>query len=316
MMSANGVDTTVDPTAQLFADYVYLDSSERKRFSQSSHELLITCLQHTGAETVAPGASAKTNNIRLNLNHPVRSLSWVLKGAQHGGYTVGPRGTTNDRWAPLASAKLQLNGHDRFDERKGSYFNQVQPFQTTGCSPAAGIYNYSFALKPQEIVQPSGSCNFSRIDNSTLVLTTKAGSVATTGDALANVLDENTTVANIDGNLTSALIFAKSYNVLRVLSGMGGVRLFFFVCLLVSLTFERSTLTHSPHPFPPAVGVLFVIEQRTQPSRLEMPTPALPAPVCVGNRLSLPGSQHCVKTSKTKKIGLRATRSSVRSAGF
>src|SRR5210317_1229746 len=223
MMSANGVDTTVDPTAQLFADYVYLDSSERKRFSQSSHELLITCLQHTGAETVAPGASAKTNNIRLNLNHPVRSLSWVLKGAQHGGYTVGPRGTTNDRWAPLASAKLQLNGHDRFDERKGSYFNQVQPFQTTGCSPAAGIYNYSFALKPQEIVQPSGSCNFSRIDNSTLVLTTKAGSVATTGDALANVLDENTTVANVDGNLTSALIFAESYNVLRVLSGMGGL---------------------------------------------------------------------------------------------
>src|SRR6056300_711483 len=223
MMSANGVDTTVDPTAQLFADYVYLDSSERKRFSQSSHELLITCLQHTGAETVAPGASAKTNNIRLNLNHPVRSLSWVLKGAQHGGYTVGPRGTTNDRWAPLASAKLQLNGHDRFDERKGSYFNQVQPFQTTGCAPAAGIYNYSFALKPQEIVQPSGSCNFSRIDNSTLVLTTKAGSVATTGDALANVLDENTTVANVDGNLTSALIFAESYNVLRVLSGMGGL---------------------------------------------------------------------------------------------
>ena len=223
MMSANGVDTTVDPTAQLFADYVYLDSSERKRFSQSSHELLITCLQHTGAETVAPGASAKTNNIRLNLNHPVRSLSWVLKGSQHGGYTVGPRGTTNDRWAPLASAKLQLNGHDRFDERKGSYFNQVQPFQTTGCAPAAGIYNYSFALKPQEIVQPSGSCNFSRIDNSTLVLTTKAGSVATTGDALANVLDENTTVANIDGNLTSALIFAESYNVLRVLSGMGGL---------------------------------------------------------------------------------------------
>ena len=72
-------------------------------------------------------------------------------------------------------------------------------------------------------MQPSGSCNFSRIDNSTLVLTTKAGSVATTGDALANVLDENTTVSNIEGNLTSALIFAESYNVLRVLSGMGGL---------------------------------------------------------------------------------------------
>jgi len=60
-----------------------------------------------------------------------------------------------------------------------------------------------------------------RIDNATLSLTTKSGSVSTVGDALANVLSEDTAVANIEGNLTNCLIFAESYNVLRVLSGMG-----------------------------------------------------------------------------------------------
>lgn len=110
-MAANGVDTSVEPTAALYSTFVYLDSSERKRYSQSSHEYLVTCVQHTGAETVAPGASSKTHNIRLNMNHPVKNLAWVLKGSNFGQFTVGPRGTDNDRWAALASAKLQLNGY-------------------------------------------------------------------------------------------------------------------------------------------------------------------------------------------------------------
>lgn len=125
-MAANGIDTSVEPTADLYATFIYLDSSERKRFSQSSHEYLVTVTQFTGAETISPGASTRTTNIRLNMNHPVKQLAWVLKGSNHGSFTVGPRGTDNDRWAALSSAKLQLNGHDRFDERKGSYFNTAQ----------------------------------------------------------------------------------------------------------------------------------------------------------------------------------------------
>ena len=150
-MAANGVDTSVEPTADLYATFIYLDSSERKRFSQSSHEYLVTCVQHTGAETISPGASAKTTNIRLNFNHPVKNLAWVLKGSNFGQFTVGPRGTDNDRWAALASAKLQLNGHDRFDERKGSYFSQAQPWEHMKTKPVAGVYSYSFALRPSEV---------------------------------------------------------------------------------------------------------------------------------------------------------------------
>ena len=61
----------------------------------------------------------------------------------------------------------------------------------------------------------------SRIDNASLIVSTKAGSVAYNDEA--NILDENITLANVEGNLTSLLVFAESMNVLRILSGMGGL---------------------------------------------------------------------------------------------
>jgi hypothetical protein len=99
---------------------------------------------------------------------------------------------------PCVSAKLQLNGHDRFQERDGSYFNYVQPAQHFSNTPADGINVYSFALKAEDH-QPTGSCNFSRIDNATLNIT--AGSVPASS------------VVNV---------YVQNYNVLRVMSGMAG----------------------------------------------------------------------------------------------
>lgn len=78
---------------------------------------------------------------------------------------------------PVYLAKLQLNGHDRFSERDGRYFNLVQPYQHHENVPSQGINVYSFGLKPEEH-QPSGTCNFSRIDNATLSLTLTPASVA------------------------------------------------------------------------------------------------------------------------------------------
>jgi hypothetical protein len=104
---------------------------------------------------------------------------------------------------PVVVAKLQLNGQDRFSEREGSYFDVVQPFQHHTRSPDSGINVYSFALRPEEH-QPSGSCNFSRIDNATLQL----------------VLS-NPTVSK--DNTAKVRVYATNYNVLRVMSGMGGL---------------------------------------------------------------------------------------------
>ena len=104
---------------------------------------------------------------------------------------------------PVVVAKLQLNGQDRFSEREGTYFDLVQPFQHHTRAPDTGINVYSFALRPEEH-QPSGTCNFSRIDNATLQL----------------VLS-NATVQGI--NTAKVRVYAVNYNVLRIMSGMGGL---------------------------------------------------------------------------------------------
>jgi hypothetical protein len=96
---------------------------------------------------------------------------------------------------PVDTARLQLNGHERFTERDGDYFNFVQPFQHFTCTPCDGLNVYSFALEPEKH-QPSGTCNFSRIDN--------AQRVASSAEA-------------------SYDIYAINYNVLRIMSGMGGL---------------------------------------------------------------------------------------------
>jgi len=104
---------------------------------------------------------------------------------------------------PVVTAKLQLNGQDRFSEREGTYFDQVQPWQHHSRSPDTGINVYSFALRPEEH-QPSGTCNMSRIDNATLQL------------VLSNATVEGTNTAKVR-------VYARNYNVLRIMSGMGGL---------------------------------------------------------------------------------------------
>jgi hypothetical protein len=274
--------------------------------AQNPHEYLITQLQFTGDESVG----SSSNKIKLNFNHPVKELVWVVQpdqnvdycssltcdatlfkvlGAQPFNYTrafIDARGLFQDAGAldyqpeaefgpgwtgywhgpsnpyneanlggvqvplvtagldaatiaalysganphltnsgvsdagtfvltetsldmhcwgqnPVVTAKLQLNGQDRFSEREGSYFNLVQPYQSHTRNPDEGINVYSFALRPEEH-QPSGTCNFSRIDNATLQL------------VLSNATVEGTKTAKVR-------VYATNYNVLRIMSGMGGL---------------------------------------------------------------------------------------------
>ena len=189
----------------LWVDYIYLDTDERRRFAQVSHEYLIEQLQFSGNETV----TSSTQRLKLNFNHPVKELVWVTQlntsVAHDNDATYNTTEKNNDLKAFTSSsanitsaAKLQLNGHDRFAERKGAYFNFVQPYNHHTASPANGINSYSFALKPEEH-QPSGTCNFSRIDTAILQLTLIVSSSAKTR------------------------VYATNYNVLRVMSGMGGL---------------------------------------------------------------------------------------------
>ena len=113
---------------------------------------------------------------------------------------------------PVVTAKLQLNGQDRFSEREGTYFDIVQPFQHHSRHPDTGINVYSFALRPEEH-QPSGTCNFSRIDNAVLQLVLSSPTVSGTSTAKVRV-------------------YAVNYNVLRVMSGINDMMLGLLYCNL------------------------------------------------------------------------------------
>ena len=210
--------------ASLFVNYVYLDTDERRRFAQVSHEYLIEQVQYTGQDSLA----SKNNQIRLNYNHPVKMLAWRVNA------TV------------MGNVKLQLNGHDRFSAQDADYFHLLQPMEhgmghskvlsntgfpnlhTSGtkteqddkskvaneiyarkyvavdrhtAKDEQNTFMYSFALRPKEH-QPSGTCNFSRIDNAVLNMDATGGT---------------------DGAAGSVDIFAVNYNVLRIMSGMGGL---------------------------------------------------------------------------------------------
>ena len=265
-------------SASLYVDYIYLDTDERRRFAQVSHEYLIEQLQFTGDESVS-----QTNvKVKLNFNHPCKELVWVVQldkcvnnnaitgvkinGRQWFNYTdkvdetpyaqndplvlnnlldgiidtdphsstgvdvpalsaqnlsvggatgaIGYNAATGQGLLqsfnkaydtgsnPVVRAKLQLNGHDRFSEREGRYFNLVQPYQHHENVPSTGINVYSFGLKPEEH-QPSGTFNMSRIDNATLHLT------------LSSEIGS--------GNAAKVRVYATNYNVLRIMSGMGGL---------------------------------------------------------------------------------------------
>ena len=191
LSGSKGGNVSISNTS-LLVNYIYLDSEERKRFAQASHEYLIEQLQFTGVETVSTSGS---NKIRLNFNHPVKELIWAAeKYAANVSHFDFSDGSSSN---PVSKAIIQLNGHDRFSEQSGKFFNYVQTHTHHSRTPSVGINVYSFALNPEEH-QPSGTCNFSRIDNATLNVTT-----ASSGSQL--------------------YVYGVNYNVLRIMSGMGGL---------------------------------------------------------------------------------------------
>jgi len=186
LMNLNVPTNSTMSDANLLVNYLYLDTDERRRFAQVSHEYLIEQVQYTGVENEGP--------ITMNFNHPVKALFWTA-GANPG------------------NVKLQLNGHDRAAVQPHDYYHLVQPYESGLGHCGKSLHNvdrtwgpvvnsadthcvgmYSFCLKPAEH-QPSGTCNFSRIDNARL---------------------------NID-TVTDLYLFAMNYNVLRIMSGMGGL---------------------------------------------------------------------------------------------
>ena len=287
----------------VYANYVFLDNAERKRYAQHPQEYLIEQLQY--AENPAPQGQV---DINLNFNHPTKELVFVAQkqtyvqhnctdttsntynianqlsnyqftgynavankwalvdGYTHGMPEYGNMSTTYGN--PIEKAELVINGVSRVKETDSIFYNRVQPYMHHSCIPqAAGMNVYSFALKPESI-QPSGTINFSRIDNTTLRLRLKTQIPSAYGYyyGTSNSVNINpmapyiyevapkeavTEVKSDDGSVTvksyaaprifkainndgsdagngittgyNVKIYGLNFNVLRIVSGMGGI---------------------------------------------------------------------------------------------
>lgn len=189
--------------ARLFVDYIYLDEAERKIFAQNNHEYLISQLQVNSVSL-----PSDVYSLNLEFNHPVKEFIWVIQTQDIA--TVGPNSgndwfnySNGDSFAPkdpLDKAKFELEGTERIPWRKERYFRIVQPYQRHTSVPDNFIYLYSFAYEP-ESHQPSGTCNFSHIDNAVLFINT--------------IKNLNKPIINI---------YATNYNVLTISNGQGGIK--------------------------------------------------------------------------------------------
>jgi hypothetical protein len=223
--------------AALYLDYIYLDVEERRRFAQESHEYLIEQLQFEGQQQI----TSASERIDLTLNHPIKELIWIFQDARKTDCSL-PANSASTNYVQaeytqpfsyddiVNRARLQINGQDRFEERYGDYFWKVQPYQhhTGGSVTRAYVNNsilqanpnpnpinvYSFAIAPEEH-QPSGTCNFSRIDNATLVFDSTRPNVQS-GSSDNGSYPSKAYPYNFR-------LYAVNYNVLRIMSGMGGL---------------------------------------------------------------------------------------------
>lgn len=196
----NGLPITdTDITVNFEGLYVYLDRAERDRFAASSFEQLMNAVQRFSMPMVANSQA----HLAINFNHPVIELIWAVrraKQAEKNNYF-----NYSGKWGrdPINHVQLILNGNDRFSRREGRYFRLVVPFQWHTLIPDNFIYCFSFATEPEKM-QPTGSCNFSRIDNAEFVFAMQ--------DELA-----------ADSESVNTLVFARNWQVFKYRQGLGGI---------------------------------------------------------------------------------------------
>lgn len=238
-ITTNTTAGSVD-NALLLVSYIFLDTMERRMFAQQAHEYLFDQVQFTG--DIAKQAATATLSQNLNFNHPIKELIWVSQrdevltrdvpngffGNDIFNWSGAPDANTQEVVTDLFdTTQIQLNGHDRTIAHPAQYYRTVQPWQHHTAIPDRNIYDYSFALYPED-VKPSGSVNASRIDNFVLrFVYNQAGEPGT------NVATSNPATTDLSRDQTTR-IYARSLNVIKIVSGMAGLMLTWVLVLILA----------------------------------------------------------------------------------
>ena len=189
----------------LLTDYVYLNTDERTTMSQQEHMFLIEQIQIVSRESVA--SSCSTVYLDLPFRHCVKEIIWVIQRAEK--YTKSKFNydmiDTYLGDSPLKNAKLMLSGQERVTQFDSSYFQYLQPYRYHTRVPKKPIYLYSFGIKPEDI-QPTGTCNFSAVENPQLILNLNNKDLEDKGNACISIH-----------------CYARNYNVLQISGGNAAI---------------------------------------------------------------------------------------------
>jgi hypothetical protein len=192
-------------SVKIFADYIFLSDNERKFFVENNHKYLIeqVQLQHTSG----------TKNIKLKFVQPVKEIIFTgtptyptttqVNGGATNNFIVVDTSGMDTSSTTRVTAQLIFNGSDQFKPQNLKYFTrkQIWDHHTGNGKGTYGVYGvYSFALFPEEH-QPSGTCNFSRMNDTRLVFNNFST------HEILNPLD----------------IYAINYNIMNITGGMGGL---------------------------------------------------------------------------------------------
>lgn len=229
---ANGecIDDINETNIRVYAYDTLFSSLDFSLFGNNNGVELSDMIQHAhvvvshsdgAADSIAIEAVEVTHRLSLtDLSVPVEDFDVDNRSRDSARYTVHKDVTVTQpcnyglrldgKGNPVAAAKIELNGHDRFDVQEGSYFNYYQTYHHHTRTPADGINVYSFAIAPENH-QPGGTTNLSRIDSTILSID------------FADSLRQNNRLKLDIARDTRLFIFAWSYNVLRVMSGMAGL---------------------------------------------------------------------------------------------
>jgi hypothetical protein len=191
----------------LYGEYIYLDKEERIEFAKKENfEYLIEQVQE---KTYIVEQNTKQKTYKLDFNLPSKEILWFYRSNDYEAINRWHLynhidDTNNNRFAePLTDVSLSLNGNDRVDKRVAQYFRIIVPLYCHNSSNNDLIYFYNFALDC-DTNQPSGSLNFSKIDDSRLNIEwSKLGS---------------------NGIKTGTIfILCVNYNFLKIKKGMAGI---------------------------------------------------------------------------------------------
>ena len=206
---SNGETPSSTPSitkANLICNFIYLDVFERTKFAkEKNHEYLIEQFQSLNGFQLAQNLI--NANVRLFFNHNIKELYWTYRtdvATSYNDYNnyanVTNYGTSNELIiAPFNEMNLRFNGNDRFEKLAETFFRLYQPYKHHSSGTNDYIYMYSFALNPED-TQPSGTCNFSKLDNITLNLDCSA---------------------SIPSGIIN--VYSINYNILRIQNGMSGL---------------------------------------------------------------------------------------------